>query len=552
MRASRRFIFIGALALLCAPLAAANQLVFGSFRAEENANNWAQRLRQNLATQVRVEPHTDVAGVRWYRVVSEDLAGAQLDRLSRRASAAGVTHWRKYEETGADSGLAADSSAAQPTIEPARAAPAIPRVAPATPSGARQHSDAPAASGASPAVVSGFAATDRIAWDLGVTPRVFFEEGTFGQDEYEISLSAEATYTLGWDGDRQSVTFTPFVRLDSADSERSHGDIRELYYSRVGDDWDVHIGARRVFWGVAEFNHLVDIINQTDLVENIDTEDKLGQPMAQLSLVRDWGILDLYALVGFRERTFPGADGRLRLPFAIDRDDVRYESGAEEYRVDAAVRWSHNYGPLEFGLHHFSGTSRDPVLTPRLTGAGNVVLMPFYPVIDQTGVDAQYFVGDWAFKLEGFSRSGFGTAGAQDRYAAATLGFERTLVGVLGSRTDLGLVAEYMWDERDDEAFNTLFEHDLALGTRFAFNDFADTQALFGIIYDTDNDDVVISLEASRRLSESWQMSIEARLFEGGEDFETGNLVPVLLDPDFKSAPLQDDDYIQIEFMKFL
>ncbi len=36
-----------------------------------------------------------------------------------------------------------------------------------------------------------------------------------------------------------------------------------------------------MYWGVAESNHLVDIINQTDAVESFDGEEKLGQPMVQ-------------------------------------------------------------------------------------------------------------------------------------------------------------------------------------------------------------------------------------------------------------------------------
>ena len=42
------------------------------------------------------------------------------------------------------------------------------------------------------------------------------------------------------------------------------------------------VGAAKVFWGTAESRHLVDIINQTDAVEDIDEEDKLGQPMVKV------------------------------------------------------------------------------------------------------------------------------------------------------------------------------------------------------------------------------------------------------------------------------
>ena len=154
--------------------------------------------------------------------------------------------------------------------------------------------------------------------DLGFQSRSYAQRGFAGQDRFEGSLSAGFEWLREWDDGRQAITLVPFFRYDSADDRRTHGDLREAFWSRIGDDWELHVGARRVFWGVTEFRHLVDIVNQTDLVENIDGEDKLGQPMVQLSLVRDFGLLDLYLLTGFRERTFPGSDGRLRpaLPVA--------------------------------------------------------------------------------------------------------------------------------------------------------------------------------------------------------------------------------------------
>lgn len=380
-------------------------------------------------------------------------------------------------------------------------------------------------------------------FDLGLQSRLFAKPGLTSQRRIEGSVSFELEHFRSWDRDRQRLTVTPFLRVDSQDSDRTHFDLRELFWTYVGEDWDLHLGARRVFWGVTEFHHLVDIVNQTDLVENIDTEDKLGQPMVQLSLIRDWGTLDVFALAGFRERTFAGRDGRFRGPLEIDRAAL-FESSAENLRTDFALRWSHQLGPVEIGVHHFSGTSRDPIFLPR--PAHQVAVRPYYPVIDQSGLDALAIQGDWSFKLEGMRRSGFG-----DRYTAFNLGVERTLVGILDTRADLGFVAEFMYDERGDEAFNTLFERDLALGGRFAFNDFADTQALIGVIADTQNGDLIFSVEATRQFGPGWSLSLEARVFQGGRSPRLPADVSVLEDADFKSAWLQDDDYLQIEFKKF-
>jgi hypothetical protein len=173
-----------------------------------------------------------------------------------------------------------------------------------------------------------------------------------------LSIVAEPEYYRAWDDGRQSFTFVPFARIDQYDDERTHVDIRELEWIKAAEDHEWRIGVRTVFWGVTEFRHLVDIINQTDAVENIDGEDKLGQPMVNFALIKEWGTLDLFVLVGFRERTFPGVEGRPRTIPPVDPDQSDFESSDEEDHIDFAIRWSHTLGDWDIGVYQFSGTSR--------------------------------------------------------------------------------------------------------------------------------------------------------------------------------------------------
>ena len=128
--------------------------------------------------------------------------------------------------------------------------------------------------------------------------------------DVSVSIAFQPEYYLEWDGRDQSFTFVPFVRWDQHDNERTHWDIRELFWLRAWEDWELSAGIRKVFWGVTESQHLVDIINQTDLVENLDGEDKLGQPMIKASWIQDWGTVEAYWMPFFRERTFPGSTRR--------------------------------------------------------------------------------------------------------------------------------------------------------------------------------------------------------------------------------------------------
>ena len=81
-----------------------------------------------------------------------------------------------------------------------------------------------------------------------------------------------------------------------------------------------------------------------------------------------------------RPRTFPGSRGRLRLPFAMDRDHVRYESSARRGGLDVASRYSHSLGPVDLGVSAFDGTSREPFLQLVDSDAGEPILSPVLTV----------------------------------------------------------------------------------------------------------------------------------------------------------------------------
>ncbi len=354
----------------------------------------------------------------------------------------------------------------------------------------------------------GLAASGEWSGSIEGQIRAFTQEALDAQQtDQTISLALAPEYYHNWDDGRQSLTFTPFLRWDSQDEERSHADIRELLWIYAGNRWEVRAGIGKVFWGVTEALHLVDIINQTDLVENPDGEQKLGQPLLKFSLEKDWGILDFYALPGFRERTFPGEEGRLRSHPRVDTDLTSYASDREERRLDFAIRWSHSMGDWDLGLAHFNGTSRDPDLIPALNAAGEIVLAPHYEIIHQTSLDLQATKGDWLWKLEAIHRSGL-----DEPYNAATGGFEYTRVGIAETDMDLGLLAEYLYDDRGDEA-PAPFENDLFIGLRLTANDAQSSELLTGIIKDLDSSAMMFNLETSRRLGSSWKISAQARFW---------------------------------------
>ena len=362
--------------------------------------------------------------------------------------------------------------------------------------------------------------------ELILENRSFFKEGYLNQDKQHSSFTFSPEIYI--ENDETIFHFKSKFRKDSQDANRNLLDIQELYFLSIGESREIKYGISKEFWGVTETNHRVDIINQTDSSESFDGEDKLGQPMVKISFERDWGLLDIYALIGFRERTFVGQNGRLRLPIVTDTDNPSYASSAKTARIDFAMRWANYFDNFEIAVSHFSGTSREPRFLPSPKKLNQIA--PHYEVIDQSSIEMQYFLGSLALKGEIISRSGQG-----DRFSAATYGFEYTQVGILDSRLDLGWVVEANHDDR-------LKSSPAVLGTRLIMNDISDTQILSGFIYDERSEEIGFLLEATRRLGDCCLVSVEGMYFD---DINEDNNEKKLL------SPFKEDDFLRMEFIYY-
>ncbi|WP_036382550.1 hypothetical protein [Muricauda sp. MAR_2010_75] len=366
--------------------------------------------------------------------------------------------------------------------------------------------------------------------ELEAEYRYFLEEAQFPEQlDHYPAMAIRPEYSLEWNDGYESINFTGFFRLDR-DDERTHWDIRELYYQKAKNNWELSIGLKKVYWGVAESNHLVDIINQTDAVETFDGEEKLGQPMVQFNYITNGlGTFSVFYLPYHRKRTFPGEKGRLRFGTVIDKDDIGYESGAEEWRQDVALRWKHYFGIFDVGISHFYGNGREPLFV--FDEFGNI--NPFYPVINQTGLDLQITHDAFLWKFESIYRN----ADAQD-FVALVVGLEYTFSNIDGNGLDLGLLGEYLYDERDELSLNAL-QNDIFFGSRLAFNDIQDTSILIGGISDLESSSKIFSLEASRRFGSNWTVEVEGRIFSSiaEEELILGNF--------------SDDSFLRLTISRF-
>jgi hypothetical protein len=307
------------------------------------------------------------------------------------------------------------------------------------------------------------------------------------------------------------ILFEPHLRLDARDGERTEADLREASLALRRGDWDLLVGASRVFWGVAEARNVVDVINQTDALADVDEEEKLGQPMVRLSNRGAFGTVEAYWLPCFRERRFPGREGRLRTDPPVDADAARFDRDGGRWAGDVALRHTARLGGFDVGTHVFHGTAR----TPRL--AGDLVpgrLVPVYQSLTQAGAEVQYTTGAWLLTGEAVAGRVGGTG-----FHSAVGGVEYTLYDLRGTGLDLGLIAEVLHDERDrDRAPVTVFERDVFVGTRLVWNDVQDTELLAGAIVDVRTGATQASVELQRRIGDDLMLEAVLRVFTASGD----------------------------------
>ncbi len=367
--------------------------------------------------------------------------------------------------------------------------------------------------------------------NLGLEFRGFYQDPLFSTQGQGVQPSVYLEPEWKWRSENRKHRFSAigFARWDEQDSERTHVDVRELYWSYNEGPWTTTLGVNKVFWGVTESVHLVDTINQTDLVEDLDQEDKLGQPMIHISNQQNWGRIELFVLPYFRERLFAGADGRFGLGFEVS-DDSLFESGAEENHVDVALRYSHYIGDMDLGLHLFKGTDREPLLR---FDEQQLNYIPYYQQMNQFGVDLQYTKEAWLWKLESIYRDT-----QTDQFWAAVGGFEYTLYQLNESDADLGLLLEYQYDGRSQSSAPTTADNDVFVAARYALNDSNDSSILGGMSYDVELGSVFVNLEAKTRLNDHLTVDLSLRALTH-------------TDPEDNAFVFNRNDYVELSFNWF-
>lgn len=262
-------------------------------------------------------------------------------------------------------------------------------------------------------------------------------------------------------------------------------EVRELLLSSDVGQVRLQGGIGRVFWGVAESRHLVNIVNQPDLRFDSSGLSVLGQPMLS-AFTRtgdaEWRAL---ALPCHRPQVTPvivgGTSNDTFVPIHCDR-------------LDLALRYQISEGPLDLGIVHFNGVARDPV---------QALESKTYPLTRRWSADAQVTLGAWLLKLEAVNDE---RLGQRSRHASVT-GFEYAL-SFVDLRLDYGLLFEHL----EETGCAPLTCGDM-VGLRVSANDVAGSELLVSTLRDHATGQALHVLRGQRRLGERFQVRVDGNRF---------------------------------------
>ena len=222
--------------------------------------------------------------------------------------------------------------------------------------------------------------------------------------------------------------------------------------------------------------------------------------MVSLSYFNDYGNFDFYLMPYFIERVFPGTKGRPRLAFEVDKNNVIFESSSKKNKVDVAIRYSTVVDDFDIGISYFHGNNRSPNLT---FNNKSFKLNQFYPILSQTSLDLQSTKGAWLYKLEALLADNGG-----EKHFSIAGGTEYTIYAVKETSSDLGIVIEYTFDDRNDFAFND--EGVIAL--RWTRNDINSTSILAGVLSDLGGNSNRFFAEFEQRLNDDVKLFIDTSI----------------------------------------
>ena len=354
----------------------------------------------------------------------------------------------------------------------------------------------------------------------------WFEGDGIGQTE-DAAFSGAGRLEIKGRQDAFEERLRLFVRADSFDSDRNRFNAEEAYFGWREGGLKIRLGAQILNWSATEAFHPADIVNSRNFDSNVENAEKLGEPMLMVERKLPIGRLSTYIMPYLSAPQLPG--GSNRQGFAAPGVEIGDALWAEEngdlsrkaFAPQSAIRLSKNIGPADVGLHLVSHYDRSqPVLLADPTSGK---IRPVYLPMIQIGGTYLHVMGPWVFKSElayrGFDNPDIPTRlGPVSRpdHGQAAFGAEYGWDSLGGAQTTLIVEGQsVLAQDKQTRADLSIFQRDVLVGLRRAFNDAPGQELFLSFIFDAErSDEFLYNAVYSRRLSDTFSAKTGFRIVQ--------------------------------------
>jgi hypothetical protein len=399
--------------------------------------------------------------------------------------------------------------------------------------------------------------------ELGTEARVFYPDDT--EDTYIGNVAMVGRLQVDAEFDSRgdlAARVRVFSRLDPYDDVRTRVVPEEVYVSGELDPFRLRVGFQMLNWSATEAFHPADVINSRILDGAFENPEKIGELMAALRLEIPLGNIEVYAMPLFTAPVFPSARSPLSFagqgvalgnPLVLERDGDLDE---QRFQPQWAAQVQQTWGDADVSVHVMHHIDRE--LPQVVFDVDSGEPRPVFQSVLQVGGTYQHALAGTVLKLEaayrrydrpdggvpGGAPNVLGTIERRDAVIIAA-GIEHGVSRGDGSDTALILEGQVLIPTHDDypKLLEPLFQHDVLIGMRHAFNDEQSTALLFTVIVDVVNpEQLIMGAALNRRLGEEWGLSTGLRL--------------IRYPPEQSSAPLlfenlHDDHQLYVDLRRY-
>ena len=388
---------------------------------------------------------------------------------------------------------------------------------------------------------------------LGVESRGFLDDDNAATVDQALGLFGRLQI------DHKSKPFRErlrlYGRLDREDLERTILVVEEAWVEWKAKPFRVRAGFDLLNWTATEAFHPSDILNSRNLDSSIQNYDKLGEPMVSLSYKGTIGVLTAYFLPTVINPILPSPNSRLSFSPGLQTQFAYLDQNGELlddwFKPQGALRWNRGFDDFDLSFHAVRHLDRSQPSIGLLDGAPTAL----FQTVTQLGGTYQHVLGAWILKCEGGWRffepiaiqSGLALLSegtGKPNHGRLALGLEYGTSLASGAESTLILEGQTILGTTRAEALELdLFQGDILLGYRYAFNDVDSKALLVSVILDVeDPEEIIGSAQYSQRLGDTWTFNASLRLVEAPEPTEAigGSQL----------RRIRDSDFLGIEFMR--